>query len=1198
MRTHSNKLLLLLSFVFFFLYSTVVHVFAAQYGPNNTELDPTCAYTDSDCTVGQIEFLNEGVSLTNEPISVDFVGPGVTAITDVNGALTVTISGSGGAMAIDDGVVGGTEGSVLFVDSLGNLQEDPVNFYWDDASDFLGIGDNTPSFALDVAGVINTGTQFNVAGDFFATQDISISAIRIGQNAGNDTMSGNANTIVGNNAGNNLTSGYMNLFAGANAGSMNTTGNANVFLGPYSGFSNIDGEMNVVIGTQAGESNTAGDENTYLGYYAGNLATGSDNTLLGYRAGDNITTGSNNIIIGHGIDAPVAGNNDQLSIGNIIYGTGVDGTGAGNIGIGTNSPDYTLDVAGDFYNLYTDGAGVGLIVNGDLSMFAGDFGTTQFVGDSVTPSIFGYQRTDYNEGDPLILIRANNSANNVGFDLYSEDGTIEISSNPSGDANSYLHFNADSSIDLYSNISATVNSFIEFQDDGNIGLYSNPMTDVSSYLTLGSQVGAQATNVAGIGVDFMLNPDGYSLFEVDDEDDDGRYGVSFNSSDSAGGSIYHIRDLGPGDVLDDVVTYYWQNTIWHRVVTQTQYDIDATGDEDDFISNDFRHDLSGFHFNYQIGQGSLVQSAEGIFTINDDLAWVGDSTSFTSTIPASNTNDGDVSANLFTTTITSNADVTDEASYKGISSIIDYTSDNDLSAGISATSEAPIIGMYSSATNSGNGDVAGVIGGDFRAFQTGNGAATNVRGLSVLAGTLGGDITDLNGVNVSVGSFGPGSITESRALSFSASNISSGSITDGYGIIGQVTNSSPTGGVIDNAYAANLIVKANPAAFGSMSPTITSATGLLLKVFSPDATIDDPVSGTINTVVGIDMSAGLYGTDQEAGLESSGNTTGISFSSSAGRGSLEGVDVYGIYFSDGDSLQGSDDEYALYIGDTDAENWFANGARIGAGNGTDDTYKIDSESNGGSSSTLYIGNEAIDTGVSDRRLKTNITDAEGSALDFVDQFDVVQFNWLSGNDRSQYGVVPFGLIAQDVAELAPGYTRIPNDPNNYYSVRFGDMVPMLIKAIQEMHLEISGIQNMTDENFISHLQDWLASATNGIQNIFSNRIETNELCVGSRCITEEQFIQLLDENNVTSGGDNTPPPADNPPQDVPPSDTPLDDDGGNEDSGTPPSDIVEDGGDTSGVVIPPSEENTPPDDTGDDIPPPSTEDQNPPEEVI
>jgi hypothetical protein len=1206
MRTNSNKLLLLLSFVFFFLYSAVVQVFAtAQYGPGNVDLDPTCAYTDITCTVGQMEFLNEGVSLTNEPISVDFVGPGVTA-TELNGALTVTISGSGGAMAIDDGVVGGTEGSVLFVDSFGNLQEDPTNFYWDDGSDFLGIGTNTPGFALDVAGVINTGTQFDVAGEFFATQDTTNGYLRIGRDAGNGAMSGGNNILIGKSAGNTLTSGYMNLFIGNQAGGLVDTGTTNVFIGNLAGSNTTSGDSNVSIGVQSGESNVTGDENTFLGYYAGNFSSGSDNTFLGYRTGDVMMSGSHNILIGHDIDVPISAGNNQLSIGNLIYGTGIDGVGTtlstGNVGVGTNSPDYKFEVEGDV-NLYdefiTTGLlnGVSVIRQGDLSALepGADHGLILFVGDSLVPSQMAYQKLDFNEGDPVFYIKVDNNSSEAEMSLNSSDGSILLNSDPSGAMDSYFNLNADGSVDLSSTISTNINSGFTFDADGEVNLYSNTDIGVSSGITLSGtgalnpgSINMYTVNASDIQSTLILDPDALTILGVDDENGElsGSYSMTMRPNYIEGIVLSHT-DASLD--LVDVGTFYLgsldagSGSISSRVVT-------SAVSNSDFIYNESRITTGGLNFTYQSGDPSM-----STLNLSTNLVWDGDSTSFTSTIPASNTNDGDLPANLFTTTITSTADVTDEASYKGISSIIDYVGDNDLSAGISATEEAPIIGMYSSATNNSlTGNVAGVIGGDFRAFQSGAGIATNVRGLSILAGTLEGDITDLNGVNVSIGSFGPGSITESRALSFSANNLSSGNVTDGYGIVGQVTNSSPTGGAISNAYAANLAIKADPNAFGSTSSTITSATGLLLKVFSPEATIDDPVSGTISTVVGIDMSAGLYGSTTEAGLESSGSTTGISFTSSLGRGSLEGSDVYGIYFNDNDSLQGSGDEYALYIGDTDAENWFANGVRIGLDS---NDSKIDNATNGGSSEVLYIGTNTIDTTApSDERTKENIDDTV-YGLDDLNQIRVVDFTYnqsIIDDDNQQHT----GVLAQQIASLYPEAVSTRSD--GYFMVDYKKFTPLIIKSIQDMDLKINNIQNFTDETFVSKLQEWLGSVTNGLEKLYAGKVETYEiqtekLCVGSRCITEEQFTQLLDENNISSDDDNV--PSENPPQDLPSTDNPPEpsDDDGSGDLETPPPDTIEED-DTDDVVTPPSDENTPPDDIGDNITPP--EDQNSPEEII
>ncbi len=57
-----------------------------------------------------------------------------------------------GSAEIGGEITGGTAGSILFVGTGPVLAQDNTSFFWDDASNRLGILDNTPSYALDVAG--------------------------------------------------------------------------------------------------------------------------------------------------------------------------------------------------------------------------------------------------------------------------------------------------------------------------------------------------------------------------------------------------------------------------------------------------------------------------------------------------------------------------------------------------------------------------------------------------------------------------------------------------------------------------------------------------------------------------------------------------------------------------------------------------------------------------------------------------------------------------------------------------------------------------------------------------------------------------------------------------------------------------------------------------------------------------------------
>lgn len=55
----------------------------------------------------------------------------------------VSGGGGGGDMTIGNPVIGGTEGSVLFIGTGGLLSQDNSNFFYNDTADALGVGKNT-----------------------------------------------------------------------------------------------------------------------------------------------------------------------------------------------------------------------------------------------------------------------------------------------------------------------------------------------------------------------------------------------------------------------------------------------------------------------------------------------------------------------------------------------------------------------------------------------------------------------------------------------------------------------------------------------------------------------------------------------------------------------------------------------------------------------------------------------------------------------------------------------------------------------------------------------------------------------------------------------------------------------------------------------------------------------------------------------
>ena len=119
---------------------------------------------------------------------------------------------------------------------------------------------------------------------------------------------------------------------------------------------------------------------------------------------------------------------------------------------------------------------------------------------------------------------------------------------------------------------------------------------------------------------------------------------------------------------------------------------------------------------------------------------------------------------------------------------------------------------------------------------------------------------------------------------------------------------------------------------------------------------------------------------------------------------------------------------------------------------------IDSSSNGLDSNALYIGDEQIDTIVSDERLKTNVEPSSLDAVALLTQLNLIDFDWSEPTKREGRMT---GLSAQELYQLYPQYVRkgpVHTDPNGVlvesnWAIRYNMMVPVLIKAVLELKAE-------------------------------------------------------------------------------------------------------------------------------------------------
>jgi hypothetical protein len=88
---------------------------------------------------------------------------------------------------------------------------------------------------------------------------------------------------------------------------------------------------------------------------------------------------------------------------------------------------------------------------------------------------------------------------------------------------------------------------------------------------------------------------------------------------------------------------------------------------------------------------------------------------------------------------------------------------------------------------------------------------------------------------------------------------------------------------------------------------------------------------------------------------------------------------------------------------------------------------------------------------SDQRLKTNIVDAPKGNVDAI---KVRSFDWVTDGSHQIYGVV-----AQELLEVAPYAVSQPADPEEMMAVDYSKLVPMLVKEIQDLRKRLATLES-------------------------------------------------------------------------------------------------------------------------------------------
>ena len=94
------------------------------------------------------------------------------------------------------------------------------------------------------------------------------------------------------------------------------------------------------------------------------------------------------------------------------------------------------------------------------------------------------------------------------------------------------------------------------------------------------------------------------------------------------------------------------------------------------------------------------------------------------------------------------------------------------------------------------------------------------------------------------------------------------------------------------------------------------------------------------------------------------------------------------------------------------------------------------------------------TANSDERLK-NITGNIENAIDALNTLRTIKFSW----KKDEKNKINLGLIAQDVIKVFPEIVDINDDEEKILGVRYTELVPVLIKAIQELSAKVTALEN-------------------------------------------------------------------------------------------------------------------------------------------
>ena len=227
-------------------------------------------------------------------------------------------------------------------------------------------------------------------------------------------------------------------------------------------------------------------------------------------------------------------------------------------------------------------------------------------------------------------------------------------------------------------------------------------------------------------------------------------------------------------------------------------------------------------------------------------------------------------------------------------------------------------------------------------------------------------------------------------------------------------------------------------------------------------------TGVKNTIIGtkagqsISSAANCVLIGNETAKSRTGNYN-VAIGMSALPQSGAGANTVAIGFYSGGALTSGDD--CVFLGHQAGDNGTTGDNNICIGSGSDlSAADVSNEITLGNSSTSTLRcNTQTISALSDSRDKTNIIDLP-EGLDFVSQLKPVKFQWATRDGNSKDGSYDAGFLAQSLQQLQTDsdadYLGLVMDSNpDRLEASYGKLIPVLVKAIQELTIEIETLKN-------------------------------------------------------------------------------------------------------------------------------------------